>query len=326
MKVAVSIVAGADETMVLRCLETLFDTSRGSGLDLDVTVVENQTGRALVARLHERFPDLHVVENTGARGFAANHNSVLRRVTAPYALILNDDVEFLDDAVTAMVLFMQHPDQARVAVVSPKLLNSDRTLQPSTYAFPTLSRALLDVSGLRTWVPVSSRLFRLAHALGAGAGRSRYWAHDRTCDVDTLRGACVLVRLAAAREVGLMDETTIVGGEETEWHRRFREHGWRVVFLAEASVVHVGGQTVARNRLLRVEYFKGYLNYFRRHPGGIRYVTFAALALAVYGVRYALAVLRRARLERRESALGVRTAWRWLVAAEREAVGFPRMA
>ena len=49
---------------------------------------------------------------------------------------------------------------------------------------------------------VHSLLEKAAPLLRRGEGASRFWSHDRTVTVDTLRGACVAMRMKAVKQVG----------------------------------------------------------------------------------------------------------------------------
>jgi GT2 family glycosyltransferase len=56
--------------------------------------------------------------------------------------------------------------------------------------------------------------------------------------VGLLNGVCVLCRVEALKEIGLMDET--MGGyvEDADWAWRAREKGWVSVFTPVPSVIH----------------------------------------------------------------------------------------
>ena len=73
------------------------------------------------------------------------------------------------------------------------------------------------------------------------------------------------MRRAATEEAGLFDEDFFMYGEETDWCYRFRRAGWRVVFLPEAEVTHVGGASHG-GRLYR-ENLRGHLRFLAKHRG-----------------------------------------------------------
>src|SRR5438874_5134459 len=230
-----SVVSGAREDLLIACLESVHQVMHGSRYSWTLTATCNSPGTNLAQRLKERFPTIQTVENLAPRGFAANHNSVLNSSSARYVWLLNDDLIILPETIDRITDFMDAPGNERVAAVSPKLLNPDGTLQPSTYSFPTMPQIMLAHSGLRDRA-FTQRILRVASPiLRPQKGSSRFWAHDETITVDSFRGACVAVRMSAVRDVGLMVDISQVGAEDTEWHRRFYDHGGKVAFFADAS-------------------------------------------------------------------------------------------
>jgi GT2 family glycosyltransferase len=102
--------------------------------------------------------------------------------------------------------------------------------------------------------------------------------------------------MKAVRQVGPMVEVAIVGGEETEWHRRFKEQGWKVVYFADASVIHYGSQTVrSGSKNLYPEYLKGALYFFKTGRSSATYSLFCGSLLAMFGVRAAVSWATRDR-------------------------------
>ena len=100
-----------------------------------------------------RKSGVRTIVNSEPLGFATNHNAALRDGQADFALMLNDDLVFLPHSVPPLLEFMADDRNRRVAAVSPRLLNTDMTLQPSTYSFPTLIHSLVVCSGLRAVLP-----------------------------------------------------------------------------------------------------------------------------------------------------------------------------
>jgi len=289
-----SIVSGSNEQMLFGCVDSLMASMKGSRYTWSVTITCNATSEGLAARVRATYPEAFVIDNATPRGFAANHNRVLNGSRARYVWLLNDDLLILEDVVQKVTEFMDRPENSRVAVVSPKLLNPDGSLQPSTYGFPSMPQMLLAHSGLRELRITDALMSKAAPILRSKAGSSRYWAHDRTIEVDTLRGACVAMRMKAVKQVGPMVEVAIVGGEETEWHRRFKQNDWKVVYFAEASVIHYGSQTVRDgSRNLYPEYLKGALYFFRTGKGKATYTLFCAALLGMFGARTSLAWITR---------------------------------
>lgn len=56
-----------------------------------------------------------------------------------------------------------------------------------------------------------------------------------------VNGAAAIVRTAAARQVGLMDDQFFLFGSDSDWCYRFRLKKWQVWYCAEAEVLHDTG-------------------------------------------------------------------------------------
>jgi GT2 family glycosyltransferase len=171
-----------------------------------------------------------------------------------YFFLLNSDAWVVGDGLDALVAFADaHPD---AAVVGPRLLNTDGTLQRSARGEPTLWRLATEYLFIRKLAPRT----RLLNPLYRGD-----FAHDRVEEVDWLFGPALLVRREAADAVGLFDEDFFMFSEEVDWMTRFRRAGWKVLFFPGAEVVHVGG--ASHGGRLYVENLRGHLRFLAKHRG-----------------------------------------------------------
>jgi N-acetylglucosaminyl-diphospho-decaprenol L-rhamnosyltransferase len=228
-----------------RCLESV----RG----LETVVVDNGSTDGTVELVRDRFPDARLVQQEN-RGLAAGWNRGIAEATGDWFLILNADAWLLGDAIERLVEFgQQHP---RAAVVGPRLLNQDGSLQRSVRGFPTLWRLATEYLFLRKLAP-GSRALNAFYAGGFG--------HDEPRECDWVMGSCLLIRRTAVEDVGPLDESFFLFSEETDWCYRARQAGWQVWFFPGAECVHVGGATHG-GRLFR-ENVRGHLRFLAKHRG-----------------------------------------------------------
>jgi GT2 family glycosyltransferase len=220
---------------------------------VETVVVDNGSNDGTVALVRERYPDVRLVESEN-RGLGAGWNIGLRETTSAYALLLNADAWLAPGALDRLVTFAD--TRPRAAVVGPRLLNPDGTLQRSVRGYPTVWRLATEYLFLRKLAPGSSVL----NAFYGGG-----FDHDETRDVEVVMGACMLVRRAAVEEVGYCDEDYFLFSEETDWCFRFREAGWEVVFFPGAECTHVRGASHS-GRLYR-ENLRGHLLFLTKHRG-----------------------------------------------------------
>jgi len=241
-------------------------------------------------------------------GFAPNQNMLLNQVVADYYLMVNDDIIFLPGSVEKPLKYLERAENSDVGMLAIRLLNADGTLQPSTYSFPGILRVVLALSGIRSLLPLSRKFFGLAGLMGLGAGKSRYWPHAETVEVETFRGSYMLVRGTAVEEVGLMD---VRGGEETEWHIRFWRKGWKIIFFSEAEVIHLGSMTVSKDTERDLIYLRAVLNIYSKHMQRWRYVLLRLCCLLIYIAKYTVARLRLVSTARNVSRKALRLIVQW---------------
>jgi GT2 family glycosyltransferase len=230
-------------------LEQCLESVRG----LEVVVVDHGSTDGTLELVRGRFPEVELVEQTN-KGMGGGNNAGIRRAAGRYWLLLNSDAWVVGDAVARLVAFADaHPE---AAVVGPRLLNRDGTLQRSARAEPSVWRLTTEYAGIRKLAPGSS----LLNPLYVGG-----FDHRSVREVDWLSGAALLVRRAAADEVGLFDESFFMFSEEVDWLTRFRRAGWTVLFYPAAEVVHVGGAT--HGGRMYVENLRGQLRFLDKHHG-----------------------------------------------------------
>ena len=261
-------------------IEPCLESVRGA----QVVVVDNGSRDGTVALVRERFPDVRVVESEN-RGLGAGWNIGIRETASRYVLLLNADAWLLGDALARLVAFAD--ERSRAAVVGPRLLNADGTLQRSVRGFPSLWRLATEYFFLRKLAPRT----RALNAFYAGG-----FDHDQVREAEFVMGACMLVRRDAIEEVGPLDEEFFLFSEETDWCYRFRKAGWKVLFFPGAECVHVGG--AAHGGRLYRENLLGHLRFLRKHDGARTAERARRLLLAALRLRGALFRGERGRVYR----------------------------
>src|SRR5256714_1683820 len=233
-------------------IERCLDSVRG----YETIVVDNGSTDGTVELVRDRFPEARLVRQEN-KGLGGGSNAGMRVASGDYYLLLNSDAWALDDAVEKLTAFAESRPDA--AVVGPKLLNPDGSLQRAVRGVPTLWRLATEYFFLRKLAPRT-------RALNAFYGAR--FAHDRVREADFLMGACLLVRREAADTVGLFDEDFFMFSEETDWCYRFRQAGWSVLFTPDAEFVHVGGATTSQNwGPMYREQLRGHLRFLAKHRG-----------------------------------------------------------
>jgi N-acetylglucosaminyl-diphospho-decaprenol L-rhamnosyltransferase len=256
----------------------------------ELIVVDNGSTDGTLDIVREKFPQARLLEQEN-RGFGAGNNAGMRVASGRYFLLLNPDAWLTEGALQKLVVFAdEHPE---AAVVGPRLLNPDGSLQRSVRGYPTPWRIATEYFFLRKLAPRSRALNSL---FGAG------FDHESVREVDYLFGACLLVRREAVDSVGGFDEEFFLMSEETDWCYRFRQAGWSVFFYPGAEAYHVVGASLNPARFKDV--VRGHLQFLSKHQGAR--VAERARRVMLWGLRL------RGLLFRGERGRAYRDAARWL--------------
>jgi len=258
--VSVVIVNWNTREILRDCLRTVYEQTRE--VEFEVIVVDNASADGSADMVRTAFPRALLLANSTNRGFAAANNQGLEVAKGRYVLLLNSDTLVLDGAIDQTVRFADaHPEAAATAC---RVLNRDRTWQPTCFLFPSAFNLLLAALYLNKLFP-RNRI--------CGRERMTWWDGQDTRAVDVVTGCFILVRREAIEQVGVLDETYFMYGEEADWCYRFRKAGWKVLFTPTARIVHLGGASSAQLKgPMCLQLRASILLFLRKHRGLTSYV------------------------------------------------------
>jgi len=271
----------------------------------EVVVVDNASRDGSVEMVRESFPRVRLIASEDNLGYAAGNNLGLAGSDARYDLILNSDIEVHEGCFARLIQFMDtHPE---VGMCGARLILPDGTIQPSVATELTLRKfatqqLLLDRTGLARytfgeyWVDVS--------------------AVTEPIEVEQCTGACMFCRREAMDDVGPMDAKYWMYCEDSDYCQRFRERGWKLYYVPDATMLHVlgGSSRTARAEMIAAynhsaaRYF--YLNHGRLQGVLARWVglTGSTLRLVLWTVAM-VGTLGLVGRFRRQAALFAKTVW-----------------
>ena len=258
-KLAVVIVNYNTAGLLRACLASIPDGYRGG--EVDIYVVDNGSVDDSLHMLANEFPSVHVTASSHNGGFAYANNIALSRIMAladgpEYTCILNPDTVVVPGAFDVLIEYLSaHPD---VGVVGPRLLLPDGTLDRACRrSFPTPEVSMWRMLGVARLFPRSQRF---------GRYNMTYVDEHQTIDVDAIVGACMVMPTAVLREVGGLDDTYFMYGEDLDWCFRFKQYGWRIVYVADAVVHHIKRAASRQQPVQTIRHFYDAMRiFFRRY-------------------------------------------------------------
>lgn len=275
------------------CVDSLLNCPR----EIEIIIVDNASADGSLDTLRG-LPCIQIIKNPTNLGFAAACNMGMRVASAPLLLFLNPDCSFKPGALAGLLDAMRA--DKRVGMAGGLLANLDWTEQAGgRRAVPTPWRSFVRAFGLYRFQDRWPKLFFDFHL-------HKQPLPDRPIEVEAISGACMLVRREAIADVGLWDEGYFLHCEDLDWCMRFRQKGWKILFVPSARITHMLG-VCGRSRPIFVEWHKhrGMLRFYRKffrhqYPGGLMWL----VTLGVW-LRFGLVIARHT-ARRASRALGFR--------------------
>jgi GT2 family glycosyltransferase len=235
---------------LLRCLRSLLEPGKGDFLE--ILVIDNGSSDGSASEVKKTFRNIRVIENSENLGFAKATNQGVKASSGRYQLLLNPDTLVKEGTIEVLFTFMDgHPE---VGIAGAQLLDADGRKQNSIANFPTLATELLNKSLLRWLFPERF----------PGKGRT----YREPIEVDSVIGACMMVRREAIEEVGWLDEDYFLFLEETDWCYRMKEAGWKIYHVPRAEIYHFQGKSAeGKIEKAKIEYYRSRYRFFRKYRG-----------------------------------------------------------
>ncbi len=224
-------------------------------LDAEVWVVDNASRDTSVQMVKDEFPWVRLLENRINVGFAKANNQALRKAAGRYFLLINPDTLAREDTVQTMMEFMDaHPG---IGAAGCKILNPDGTLQLSCRrSFPTPWVALSKLLGMGRLLP-RSRMF--------GKYNLTYLDPDRMAEVDALSGSFMFLRREALEQVGLLDESYFMYGEDLDLCYRIKKAGWKIHYVPNTQIIHYKGRSTQTGTGNVLDFYRAMYIFVSKH-------------------------------------------------------------
>lgn len=247
MDISIVIINYNVKDLILQALKSIYAHTPKS-IAFEVIVIDNQSKDGSPEAIAAAFPQVILVKNTYNAGFPAANNQGFRLAKGEYIFMLNPDTEFIEDTLSTLLAFMRsHPVYALVA---PKLLNSDRSHQLSTWRFPSIR----SIIGELFWLPFLTL-------------QKNYYGQDFNVpfEAQSFSGAALFFHRSVFDSIGMLDES-MFWIEDIDFCYRLEQAGMKKSFVPQTAIIHHSGQSAKKNYNISLSnqvYNK--IKFFRKH-------------------------------------------------------------
>ena len=250
--------------LLAKCVDSALPSSD------ETIIVDNASHDTSVedaVRVNGNYRKIKVVNNAENIGFSAACNIGYQAANSEAVLFLNPDCQLSGNAVAEMIRVLT--SERSCGMVGSLLINPDGSEQGGgRRAVPTPWRSFVRAFGLYRLTNRWPRLFFDFHL-------HKQPLPNKNIEVEAISGACMMVKREAVEDVGLWGESYFLHCEDLDWCMRFRNKGWKILFVPSARVVHQFG-ACSQSRPFFVEWHKHkgmirfYHKFFRRqYPLGL---------------------------------------------------------
>lgn len=287
MLLSILIVSYNTSDLTIQTLESVWRAVRFSSKLIgktEVIVIDNQSKDDSVEKIKKFFSKMEkeksnqvfsqLIQNKTNAGFSAANNLGIKASSGEYVFLLNSDTVLAEDALEKLVtVFEEHPiengtsslashhgELDRLGILAAQLQNPDGSTQPQGGSLPslwTLANHMLFLDDL----PLIGKLLPSTQHTGLRAQtESSVDLHQQ----GWVGGTAMMIRREVLDEVGVLDSSIFMYGEDIEFCWRAQAHQWDVAICESAHCVHFGSASSSSETAIKGE-FKGYLYLWSKH-------------------------------------------------------------
>jgi N-acetylglucosaminyl-diphospho-decaprenol L-rhamnosyltransferase len=230
-RVSIVVVSWNCRDILKYCLDSIAASTLPAS-DIQTIVVDNASADGTAQLVADDYPWVELVAQPVNLGFAGGNNLGFEQARAPCVLLLNPDAYFPQpDTLERLLKCLD--DRPDVAALGCQLTYPDGIHQVGDAGYrPSGSAVAAYALGLTQLLRMQGLFVVRPDALAG-----------QPVDVDWICGACFLVRREVIDDVGGLDESLFMYAEDVEWGCRIREHGHRILYVPDITVVHIQGGT-----------------------------------------------------------------------------------
>ncbi len=205
-----------------------------------IVVADNGSTDDSVEWLKENYPKINVIRFDENLGFAGGYNKALTFLDTEYVVMLNSDVAPQPGWLLPMVKTMKN--SRSVAAVVPKIKDANR---PDYFEYAGAAGGFIDIFG---YTFCRGRMFNVIEK-----DENQYNQAD---SVFWGSGSALMVKTNLFLKSGGFDPLFFAHMEEIDWCWRVKNMGYKVMYVPDSEVLHLGGGTLNYNNPS-----KTYLNF-----------------------------------------------------------------
>ena len=231
----------------------------------EIFLVDNKSTDDSLEQLEEYFNEeisrgtIRVIANSSNDKKKKANNLAIEEARGEYVLLLNSDTLIKESTIDRCMDYITKATNADIGALGCKVSLEDGSLDKACRrSFPN------PVNSFFRFLPIKINSDKDDYNLDN-------LDDDGVYEIDCLVGAFMLVRRTTIDDVGPLDDTFFMYGEDIDWCYRIKQAGWRIVYFGEAEIIHYKGassedkKTKKRNPKLLYEFYRAMYIFYKKH-------------------------------------------------------------
>ena len=199
-----------------------------SSKEAEVYVADNASTDTSLSFIKQHYPSVKIITNNVNGGYAKGYNDALLNIEADIYCLINSDVEVTDNWLKPVLNVFN--DDENTAIIQPKILDyKDKT----KFEYAGAGGGFIDLFG---YPYCRGRVFN-----NLEIDNNQF---NDTSDIFWASGACFFIRSVVFHELNGFDEDYFAHQEEIDLCWRTQNRGFKIKYVGESTVFHVGGATL----------------------------------------------------------------------------------
>ena len=243
--ISIIIVTYNNEETIKKCLDTVLGDNRY----LEVIVIDNLSNDLTVELVKGYGSKVKLIKNNGNLGFAKANNMAVNVAKGDYLIFLNPDTEIIEKNTFERLIKVLEENQ-QYGLIGPKLMLKNGYVQKSVRRLPTV------------WGAMNEYIFGVKGAFD-------FYIPDckKLCEVESVVGACIVMKRKVFNEIGGFNEKYFLYFEDLELCNSVRKQGLKVGYAANIKIEHILGQSGKNKNVTKLN-----LESSRKYFGSLRFL------------------------------------------------------
>lgn len=247
MKLSIIIVNYNVTQLLKNCLNSI--QKYVQNVDYEVIVIDNQSPDISWKNLIPEFSSVKFIENTANEGFAKANNKAAKLAKGEYILLLNPDTELEGNYMKEILDFAEN--QSNFGCLGVRFHDLEGNF------LPECKRSVPNIlnSFEKLFSPFQSK----------NSSKKTYYRNDiaetEIAEVEVITGAFLLMKKDLYLEIGGLDETYFMYGEDIDLCYTLLRKGCKNWYFGKYSILHIKGESTVKDKKY-LENFYGAMQIF----------------------------------------------------------------